>query len=96
MRFGGNNYQFNIGARVDFSFNSGGGTFHIAPKIEAVGATSRYFRLFATATGGQVTNSISDIYGDLRYVNPSLSFAFSQIAVDAEAGFIVGPWRGHS
>lgn len=94
MRFGGNNYQFNIGARVDFSFNSGGGTFHIAPKIEAVGATSRYFRLFATATGGQVTNSISDIYGDLRYVNPSLSFAFSQIAVDAEAGFIVGPWRG--
>lgn len=94
MKFGGANYQVNVGARVDLSFNSGGSTFHIAPKIEAVGAPSRYFRLFATATGGQVANTMSDIYSSLRYVNPSLSFMFSQVAVDGDAGFIVGPWRG--
>ena len=94
MKFAGDNYQVNIGARVDLSFNSGGGTFHIAPKIEAVGAPSRYFRIFATATGGQVTNSASDLFGELRYIDPSLSYAFSQVAIDADAGFIVGPWRG--
>ena len=94
VKFGGTNYQVNIGARVDLSFNSGNGGFHVAPKIEAVGAASRYFRVYATATGGQVANTASEIFGELRYINPSLSYAFSQVALDADAGFIVGPWRG--
>lgn len=94
LKFAGANYQVNVGARVDLSFNSGSGAFHIAPRIEAVGAASRFFRVFATVTGGQVANTASELFGQLRYIDPSLSYSFSQVAVDGDAGFIVGPWRG--
>ena len=82
-----------IGVKAEYSVNSGD-KFHIAPDVRVNAQVSKAFSLFANVTGGVFQNSLKSLYNLNHFTNPALAYENSETAVDANAGFVVGPFKG--
>ena len=82
-----------IGVKAEYSVNSGD-KFHIAPDVRVNAQVSKAFSLFANVTGGVFQNSLKSLYNLNHFTNPALAYENSETAVDANVGFVVGPFKG--
>ena len=83
----------NIGVKAELSVNSGD-KFHIAPDIRLSARVTKVFSLFANVTGGVYQNSLKSLYNLNHNTNPALAYGNTETAIDANAGFVVGPYKG--
>lgn len=88
------NFSLKAGIRIDFTFNNPGKKFHIAPDVKVAWMPSQSFTLYGQARGGEVMNTMGELYAIERYISQMLWYSMSHIPVEAEAGFRVGPFKG--
>ncbi len=87
------NANLNIGARVEFTFNSGK-AFHIAPDVKLEWNPHNIISIFAMAGGGEHQNTLRSLYGVTPYALTMIAYENSHIPITLNAGFTVGPWKG--
>lgn len=92
-RFDYNNFRLNLGARVDFTFNSGK-VFHIAPDVLVSWRPSWIFAVFAKAGGGEHQNTLRSLYGVTPYAQTMMAYRNSHIPFTFDLGMTLGSWRG--
>lgn len=92
-RFDYKNFRLNLGARVDFTFNSGK-VFHIAPDVLVSWRPSWIVAFFAKAGGGEHQNTLSSLYGVTPYAQTMMAYGNSHIPLTVDAGVTLGSWRG--
>lgn len=88
-----NNFSLKAGIHVDFTFNNPGKKFHIAPDVKVAWMPSQSFALYGQARGGEVMNTMGELYAIERYISQMLWYSMSHVPVEAEAGFRVGPFK---
>ena len=88
------NFSLKAGIRIDYTFGSPDNKFHIAPDVKAAWTPSQSFTLYGQARGGEVMNTMGELYAIERYISPMLWYDMSHVPVVAEAGFRVGPFKG--
>lgn len=93
-KYTADNISFKAGIRVDYTFNTPGHKFHIAPDVKIAWMPSQSFTLYGQARGGEVMNTMGELYAIDRYISSLLWYDMSHVPVDAEAGFRVGPFKG--
>lgn len=93
-KYTADNISFKAGIRVDYTFNTPGHKFHIAPDVKIAWMPSQSFTLYGQARGGEMMNTMGELYAIDRYISSLLWYDMSHVPVDAEAGFRIGPFRG--
>lgn len=88
------NFSLKAGVRIDYTFNNPGKKFHIAPDVKVAWMPSQSFALYGQARGGEVMNTMGELYAIERYISQMLWYSMSHVPVEAEAGFRVGPFKG--
>lgn len=92
-RLKNDNFMMSIGAKVEFTFNSGK-FFHIAPDINVSWTPVSRFTIWGKAGGGEHRNTLGSLY-DINYMTmPMLAFKNSHIPYTLDAGIVVGPFNG--
>ena len=91
-RFDHRNFRIDLGARVDFTFNSGK-VFHIAPAAQVTWKPAKIFAIYAKAGGGEHQNSLLSLFNVTPDAQPSLAYANSHIALTLDAGITLGTWN---
>lgn len=92
-RLKNDNLTMSVGARIDFTFNSGK-FFHIAPDINVSWTPVSRFTIWGKAGGGEHRNSLASLY-DVNYMTmPMLAYKNSHIPYTLDAGIVAGPFSG--
>lgn len=92
-RFDIRNFRLDLGARVDFTFNSGK-VFHIAPDVKATWKPGKIFAIYAKAGGGEHQNTLNSLFDVTPYAQPNMAYANSHIPFTLDAGLTIGTWKG--
>lgn len=92
-RFDIRKFRIDLGARLDFTFNSGK-TVHVAPRALVSWKPSKMLTIFANAGGGEHQNSLRDLYGVTPYAQTFLAYGNSHIPITLNAGITCGTFHG--
>ncbi|MCM1482978.1 MAG: hypothetical protein NC043_01470 [Muribaculaceae bacterium] len=92
-RFSVRDFRLDVGARVDFTFNSGK-VFHIAPDIQATWKPGQIFAIYAKAGGGEHQNTLSSLFDATPYAQSMMAYSNSHIPLTLDAGLTIGTWKG--
>lgn len=92
-RFDINKFRLDLGARLDFTFNSGK-AIHIAPRALASWKPSKMLTIFAKAGGGEHQNTLLDLYEVTPYAQTFLAYGNSHIPLTLDAGITFGTFHG--
>lgn len=93
IKFLGANWDVNLGANVNFLFDTKVG-FSLAPNIKANVRINDVNKFYAEIGGGVNNNTFLDILQENRYVNPATRVEYSKILYDAKIGFSSGVVSG--
>ncbi len=92
-RFDVDKFHLDLGAQIDFTFNSGS-FFHIAPKVSATWTPGKYIKVYAKAHGGRHQNTLGSLFEVTPYSLPVMAYDNSSVPVNATIGITAGTWRG--
>lgn len=92
-RFDIQKFHLDLGARIDMTFNDGK-FFHIAPRASATWIPADIAKIYIKADGGEWQNTLSSLFDITPYELPYMAYHNSHIPITAEAGVIIGSWRG--
>lgn len=93
IKFLGANWDVNLGANVNFLFDTKVG-FSLAPNIKANVRINDVNKFYAEIGGGVNNNTFLDILQENRYVNPASRIEYSKTLYDAKIGFSSGVVSG--
>lgn len=91
--FDNNKVKAAIGARLQFSSNSGK-VVNLTPDVNLGWTPMSLIAIDARVTGGVETNTLDRLYGVCHYFDPSVGYNFSRVPLDASGRITIGPWRG--
>lgn len=91
----GDGTKVRFGAKVQYTGGSRG-KFHVAPDVMIAIAPSSTFAFQADIRGGEVMNSLADLYQITPFFSPHDAYLTSNIPVAADIRFVVGPFSGAS
>lgn len=71
-------------------------THHLAPDIRFTWTPSEKFAFYANLSGNSEIATLSSLYDYTRYLFPLSGYGASNVPLDADLGFVIGPFRGAS
>lgn len=87
------NFLLTLGARLQFSFNSGK-VIHISPDVNVSWTPTSMLTLWGKAGGGVHLNTLSSLY-EVNYMTaPMLAYKDSNLPLTIDGGIVVGPFKG--
>lgn len=92
-KYTGKSFTANIGARIQFSHNSGN-TFNLTPDVTLGWTPMALFAMEARFNGGVETNTLKELYGVTPFFNPAVGYQFSRVPLDADVKALIGPFHG--
>lgn len=85
-------FRLDLGARIDFTFNSGK-AFHIAPRALAAWKPSGMFTVYAKAGGGEHQNTLRRLFGEVPFAQTFMAYGNSHVPLTCDFGLTVGKIR---
>ncbi len=95
VRYNDNNWRVKIGLKLQL-LTSMSKTINIAPDIALAYTHSSAFSAFATINGSRQFNRLDQLWQWSPYINPQVAYGASNIPLDVNIGFTVGPFKGFS
>lgn len=95
FRYNSDMMRLKIGLRIQFMSHMQK-SINVAPDITFTITPSSAFTAFATVTGAKRMNTLAGLWEWCPYINPSMAYEASNVPLDANIGFTVGPFAGFS